>query len=71
MESVIKRYFRCLHSESKDRRRALTNACMHTGLVLKVEKVWNLHTTYKWVRIGCVHSHNLNVESLHTLIGSE
>lgn len=38
---------------------------------LKAEKVWDLHIAYKWVRIGCIHSHNLNVESLHTLSGNE
>lgn len=33
----------------------------------KVEKTWDLHEVYHFVRIGCTHGHNLTVKSFHTL----
>lgn len=37
----------------------------------KVEKNWDLHEAYCFVRIGCIHGHNLTVDSFHTLEGDE
>lgn len=33
----------------------------------KVEKTWDLHEAYRFMRIGCIHGHNLTVDSFHTL----
>lgn len=37
----------------------------------KVEKVYDLHAAYKWVRIRCVHGQNVNVKSFRILTENE
>lgn len=37
----------------------------------KVDKVWDLHSPYKWVQIGRVQGHNQNFKCFHTLSWDE
>lgn len=37
----------------------------------KMDKTWDLHKAYHFVRMGYNHGHNLSVNSIHTLIGNQ
>lgn len=37
----------------------------------KTDVCYEKHEAYKWVRTGCIHNHNLNINSFNTLSGNE